>query len=256
MTVQSIYDLIHAFAPFNTQMEWDNSGLLVGSPVQEVQKVLVALDVTEPVIDEALETGSNLIVTHHPLMLNALHKLTDDNFEGRLIRRLIRENISLISAHTNLDQAAGGINDTLAVRCGLTDFSGEGFFRCGTLSVPMSVRSYADLLRENLKTTVRVMAPENRIIHRIGLSSGSGGGEWFRAAETGCDAFVSGEIKHHFALAMADAGIAVFACGHFETEEPGIALLAESLQNALNQLKCNVRVFVSAVPAYTFSLRP
>ena len=256
MTVQTVYDLIHTVAPFDTQMEGDNSGLLVGSPSQEIRNILFALDVTEPVIDEASALGADLIVTHHPLMFSAIRSLTDKDYEGRLIRRLVRENISLIAAHTNLDRAVGGINDTLAVLCGLVEISGEGFFRSGFLPEPMKVREFADLLEENLETTVRVMAPENRTIRRVGLCSGSGGDEWIHAAETGCDAFVSGEIKHHYALAMADAGIAAFECGHFKTEEPGLAALAEALQNSLNHVECNVRVFVSAVPAYSFSRTP
>ena len=120
MTVQQIFDLIDRFAPFETQSEDDNSGFLVGSPSQEVTAALFALDVTEKVIDEAVSLGAQLIVTHHPLMFSPLSALTDADYEGRLIRRLIRENISLIAAHTNLDQAPGGVNDTLAERCGLT----------------------------------------------------------------------------------------------------------------------------------------
>ena len=256
MNVRTIYELIHTVAPFDTQLDWDNSGLLVGSPSQELSGILFALDVTDPVIDEAITNGANLIVTHHPVMLDAFHRLTDENYEGRLVRRLVRENISLIAAHTNLDQSSGGINDTLAALCGLMEVSGEGFFRCGFLPEPITVRAFADLLEKRLGTTVRIMAPEDRIIRRIGLCSGSGGSEWPKAAESGCDAFVSGEIKHHFALAMADAGIAAFECGHFETEEPGLRALAEALQNSFNHVECNVRVFVSAVSAYAFPRCP
>ena len=163
INVRTVYNLIHTVAPFDTQQEWDNSGLLVGSPLQEVSSVLFALDVTQPVIDEAVALGAQLIVTHHPLMFSAIRALTDETCEGRLLRRLVTENISLISAHTNLDQAAGGINDTLAALCGLVEVSGEGFFRSGFLPEPMTVRSFADLLEQNLETTVRIMAPEGKI---------------------------------------------------------------------------------------------
>ena len=96
-------------APFGTQMESDNSGLLVGSAAGEVNTVLLALDLTQPVIDEAVSLGAQLIITHHPLMFTPVRSLTEDDYEGRLIRRLIRENISFIAAHTNLDQAPGGM---------------------------------------------------------------------------------------------------------------------------------------------------
>jgi len=256
MNVQTVYDVINSVAPFDTQMEGDNSGLLVGSPCQKVTRILFALDVTAPVIDEAVALGAELIVSHHPLMYSAVRSLTDRNYEGRLVRRLVRENISLIAAHTNLDQAPGGINDTLAALCGLTEVSGEGFFRSGMLPSEMTARYFADLLSESLKTTVRILAPEDRIVRRVGLCSGSGSEEWTLALADGCDAFVSGEIRHHHALAMADAGIAGFECGHFATEEPGIAALAEALQNSFNHVECNVRVFVSTIPAYTIPCAP
>lgn len=256
MTVQNIYDLIHTVAPFDTQMDGDNSGLLVGSSSQEITSILFALDVTESVIDEAVAVGAELIVTHHPLMFSPVHSLTDETYEGRLIRRLIRENISLIAAHTNLDQAPGGINDALAVLSGLTEITGTGFFRSGILPEKMTARCFADLLAENLQTTVRLMGPEDRMIRRVGLCSGGGSDQWLQATENGCDAFVSGEIRHHHALAMADAGIAAFECGHFATEEPGLAALAEALQNSLNHVECNVRVYVSAIPAYSYPRTP
>jgi putative NIF3 family GTP cyclohydrolase 1 type 2 len=96
------------------------------------------------------------------------------------------------------------------------------------------------------------MGPEDAVIRRIGLCSGGGRDEWASAAETGCDAFLSGEIKHHLALALADRGIVAFECGHFATEEPGMEVLAVALQKALPALECNVRVYVSEVPAYAF----
>ena len=256
MTAEQIYDIIDAIAPFDTQAEFDNSGFLVGSPAREVSGVLFALDVTESVIDEALAVGANLIVTHHPLMLSPRRAVTDGDYEGRLISRLLEHGISLVSAHTNLDRAPGGINDALAALCGLEEIAGEGFFRSGTLPEPLPAAELAARLAESLQTTVRLLGPEDALIRKIGLCSGSGGDEWVHAAETGCDAFVSGEIKHHFALAMADRGIAGFECGHFATEAPGLFALAEALQNALNEIECKIRVFKSAVPAYCFPLQP
>ncbi len=256
MNIRNVYDLIHSIAPFDTQMEGDNSGFLIGSPSQEVRNILFALDVTDRVIDEASALGAELIVTHHPLMFSPIRSLTDETCECRLIRRMVRENISLIAAHTNLDQAPGGINDTLAALCGLTEISGEGFFRHGVLQEPVTARDYAIFLEESLRTTVRIMAPEDRMIRHVRLCSGSGGDQWIHASESGCDAFVSGEIRHHLALEMADSGIAAFECGHFATEEPGVAALAEALQNSFRHVECNVRVFMSAVSAYSFPRIP
>ena len=256
MTVQDVYDLIDHAAPFETQMESDNSGFLVGSASQIVNTILFALDVTSAVIDEAVSLGAQLIVTHHPLMFSPVRSLTDDAYEGRLIRRLVRENISLIAAHTNLDQAPGGINDTLAERCGLADISGEGYFRCGLLPSPASAAVFAEDLRRRLHSEVRLMGPSDALIRKVGLCSGGGSDFWTLAAENGCDAFVSGEIKHHHALAMADSGIVGFECGHFGTEEPGIRAFASALQKAVNTIEYNVRIYVSGVSAYSFIRQP
>ena len=253
MKALEIYNLIDRLAPFETQMESDNSGFLVGSSSQEIDTVLFALDVTDRVIDEAVTLGADLIVTHHPLMFDPLRRLTDDDYEGRLIRRLVRENISLISAHTNLDQAPGGVNDVLVQTIGLQDVSGEGFFRCGFLPSPLAAAELKEHLKQRLHTEVRLMGPENRTIRKIGLCSGGGSSEWYSAVSAECDAFISGEIKHHLALAMADCGIVAFECGHFATEEPGIRALAAALQNCIDKIECNVRVYVSGIPAYSFS---
>ena len=252
MTVHDLYNMVDRFAPFSTQAEGDNSGFLVGSSSQEVSCILFALDVTQAVIDEAVSLGANLIITHHPLMFSPVRSLTDTDYEGRLIRRLTRENISLISAHTNLDQAHGGVNDTLAERCGLTEISGEGYFRCGLLPAQTSARQFADELKATLHTEVRLMGSGNTVIRKIGLSSGGGSDMWRFAADAGCDAFISGEIKHHCALALADCGIVGFECGHFATEEPGIRALASALQKSLVQLQCNMRIYVSDLSAYSF----
>ena len=131
LTVQRVYELIDALAPFDTQADFDNSGLLVGNPQAEVTGIHLALDVTDRVIDDALAAGANLIVTHHPLMFSARKRLTEADYEGHLLIRLIANGLSLIAAHTNLDQASGGMNDTLAGLLGLENIVGEGFLRVG-----------------------------------------------------------------------------------------------------------------------------
>ena len=256
MTVQEIYGLIDRFAPFETQAEFDNSGFLIGRRNQEVSGILFALDLTQPVIDEAVLHKVSLIITHHPLMFTPLRVLTDDDYEGRLIRRLVQEDISFIAAHTNLDQAPGGINDVLASCCGLSEVSGEQFFRCGILKEPVSAMDFAGLLSERLHTVVRLMGNPCKLIRKAGLCSGGGSEEWTMAVQSCCDAFISGEIKHHHALAMADQGLAAFECGHFATEEPGIRALAAALQKEFNQLECNMRIYVSETSAYAFPRQP
>ena len=116
MTVQDVYNKIDQAAPFSLAMEFDNPGLLVGDPSEEVNGALVALDVTDEVISEAVSRGANLIVTHHPVIYSPLKRVTSD----LLVWKLVRENLSVISAHTNLDIARGGVNDILAEKLALS----------------------------------------------------------------------------------------------------------------------------------------
>ena len=255
-TVKTVEDILNELAPMETAESYDNVGTIVGRRDAKVTKILVALDCTWDVVKEAEKLGAELIVSHHPLTFHARKNLLEEDAEGRILCEMVRNNLSLIAAHTNLDQAPGGVNDTLASCCGLTDVSGEAFFRCGLLREPLSAAEYAEKLRTLLHTEVRLMGPEDRLIRKVGLCSGGGSDEWHRALESGCDAFISGEIKHHFGLAMADSGIIGLECGHFATEEPGIRALAYALQKRINQVECNVRIYVSEISAYSFPRQP
>ncbi|MBR2718480.1 MAG: Nif3-like dinuclear metal center hexameric protein [Clostridia bacterium] len=255
MTVQQVYDFINARAPYETQAPYDNSGLLVGDPSAPVQGVHFAMDLTQPVIDEAIASGANLIVTHHPIMFSPIKRLVTTDYESRLIMRLVRHGIAMISAHTNLDQAPGGINDVLAQRLGLTGITGEGFLRMGELPRPMSASELAAHVSQALNTTVRTMGSGENIT-RLAMCSGGGSDEWRAARDMGAQAFLSGEIKHHHALEAADSGILCLEAGHHATEEPGIFALADALQNELNAVQCNVHVSTSRLAAYAAPGRP
>ena len=250
LTIQQVYDFINERAPFDTQLAFDNSGLLVGAPDREVTGVHFALDVTNRVIDEAVANGANLIVTHHPMMFSPVKRLVETEHEARLLCRLIREGISLISAHTNLDQAPGGCNDVLAQTIGLTDIEGEGFVRVGALPHPMTAVELAAHIGEKLGDVVRVMGDPAAVITKVGMCSGSGADEWLAAAAMGAQAFLTGEVKHHIALEASDAGVVMLEAGHHATEEPGIFALAKALQMSELGVQYNVRVSLSSAKAY------
>ena len=250
LTIQQVYDFINERAPFDTQLAFDNSGLLVGAPDREVTGVHFALDVTNRVIDEAVANGANLIVTHHPMMFSPVKRLVETEHEARLLCRLIREDISLISAHTNLDQAAGGCNDVLAQTIGLTDIQGEGFVRVGSLPRPMAACELAAHIGGVLGDVVRVMGDPLAVITKVGMCSGSGADEWPGAAAMGAQAFLTGEVKHHIALEAADSGIVMLEAGHYATEAPGIFALAKALQTSELGVQYNVRVSTSRAQAY------
>ncbi len=255
LTVQQVYDFINERAPFETQLAFDNSGLLVGDPNQEVTGIHFALDVTSRVIDEAIAHGANLIVTHHPMMFSPIKRLVETNYEARLLCRMIRAGISLISAHTNLDQAIGGCNDVLAQRIGLTDIVGEGFVRVGTLPSPTTAGKLADHISASLGDVVRVMGDPSAVVEKVGMCSGSGADEWPGAATLGAQAFLTGEVKHHIALEASDAGIVLLEAGHHATEEPGIFALADALQNSDLVVQYKIRVSKSETKAYQSSMR-
>lgn len=254
LTVQQIADFIDARAPFATQLDFDNCGLLVGDPAAEVRGVHAALDCTDAVIDEAIAAGANVIVTHHPVIFSGRKHLREDDPEARMLCRLIRGRIAVISAHTCLDAAPGGVNDVLAERLGLVNVSGEGFLRVGDLPKPLPAAEAAARIGAQLGDTVRLMGDPARTVSRIGLCSGSGSEYWQDARALGADAFLSGEIRHHHALSAVAAGMVCFECGHHATEEPGIFALADALQNWDDVVKCNVCVTKSQVSAYMRSL--
>ena len=189
-TVRDIYDFINGFAPFDTQLDFDNAGLLTGSLAQEVHGILFALDCAEAVADEAERLGADLICTHHPLMFAPRKRLTEDDAEGRLLCRLVRSHTALIAAHTNLDAAAGGINDVLAAKCGLHDVVGEGFLRVGTLAEPLTALELTQRIGTSLDTVVRLMGDERKLIRTLGVSSGAGSDAWEEAHALGADAFL------------------------------------------------------------------
>lgn len=256
ITVQGIYHMIDQMAPFESQEDFDNAGLLLGDPAMEVRGIHVALDVTERVLDEAEAAGANLIVTHHPIMFSPVKRLVATDYETRLIFRMIRAGMALIAAHTNFDRAPGGMNDTLAARCGLTQVTGEGFIRVGNLPHPMTGRELAAHIAASLDTVVRPMGDAEKVYRRLALCSGGGSDFWTEGLALGADAFLTGEMKHHHALALADAGMLGLEAGHFATEQPGVLALAAALQNAVNAVEYPVCLSTSQACAYAPPVRP
>ena len=250
MLVQDVFSFIDGLAPFETQDGFDNSGLLVGDPAWEVRGIHVAMDVTSSVLDEAIERGANLIVTHHPMMFSARKRLVETDSEAKLLCRMIRHEIALIAAHTNLDQAPGGINDVLAQTIGLTGIVGEAYLRAGELPAPMTAEVFACKAGEALGTVVRLMGDPDRMIRRVAVTSGAGSDSVHDALALGVDAFLTGEAKHHHALEAAESGMLVFEAGHHATEEPGIFALADALQNHLNALQYKIHVSKSTARPY------
>lgn len=230
MTVRDVYNCINEFAPFNTQMDFDNVGILIGDPAASVTKVVVSLDVTKNAVDFAAENGANLIITHHPIIFEPLRNV----LAGSLVYDLVRNNINVISAHTNLDMAKGGVNDCLCEAIGLTNITpavpcGEVYeARIGELKEPLNCDKFAELLNEKLKTRVKYTG--NKQIKTVGVCSGSGGSLIYEMAACKVDAFVTADVKHNVFIDADTIGLALYDCGHYETENVVILPLKKRLE--------------------------
>lgn len=213
MTVQDILDLLQEKAPLELAEEWDNVGLLVGDANSSVTTALVALDVTDAVIDRALAEKAELIVTHHPVIFDPLKTVLATD----LVYRLIRAGLSVISMHTNADKAQGGVNDCLCEKLGLTDvtIAPDGMSRIGTLPACMSADVFATYVAQCLDTAVRVKAG-TATIRTVALCGGSGASMVLPLLDR-ADAALTGEVKHHEWLSVPCDKTLVDG-GHYATE--------------------------------------
>lgn len=233
-TVTHIYDAIDRLAPFWLTMDFDNTGILVGDRNREVSCALLALDCTPAVVEQARQLGAQLIITHHPVIFHPLKRVNED----AVVYLLIRSDIAVISAHTNLDIAQGGVNDALASAIGLRDCrglellneqTGAWLGRIGTLPEPLSPEAFAAHIKACLNAASVKFAAAPRAIHTVALCSGSGADCLDAAISAGADALLTSEVKQHEYLAAAAAGISIFDAGHFDTEDIVIEPLRDYL---------------------------
>lgn len=226
---------------------WDAVGLVCGDRDEPVRRVLFAVDPTAAVVDEVVDTGAELLVTHHPLLLTPVHGVPADDPKGRLVHRLIRSGAALFVAHTNADRAPGhGVNDALADVLGLTgtaplvpapDHPGAGLGRVGRLAEEMTLREFAELAAALLPTTVggaRVAGDPDRVVRTAAVCGGSGGSLLAAAAAAGADVLLTSDLKHHPASEAGEVpGPALVDVAHFATEWPWLPVAAEALRSDL-----------------------
>ena len=251
ITVGDILNFMDTLAPRNMKIDWDNVGLLCGSRSTPVTKILVALDPFEGVCEEAKEMGAQLIVTHHPLIFQAPKAITDETSVGRSILKLCAAGISAINAHTNLDCAPGGVNDVLAQRLGLenisvinpigTDENGNewGLLRCGNVAQ----QSLADFL-ENVKNKLDAQSLRyvdgGKPVSKVAVGGGSCASSMLDALRAGCDTFVTADIRYNQFWDAYDLGMNLIDAGHFHTENPVVAVLAEKLAAAFPEIDVKI----------------
>lgn len=233
-TVTHIYDAIDRLAPFWLTMDFDNTGILVGDRNREIACALLALDCTPAVVEQARQLGAQLIVTHHPVIFHPLKRVNED----AVVYQLIRSDIAVISAHTNLDIAQGGVNDALVNAIGLRDCrglellneqTGAWLGRIGTLPEPLSPEAFAAHIKACLNAASVKFSAAPRVIRTVALCSGSGADCLDAAISAGADALLTSEVKQHEYLAATAAGISIFDAGHFDTEDIVIEPLRDYL---------------------------
>lgn len=234
--VQDIYDIINAVAPFDAAMSFDNVGILVGEGNAEVTRALIALDITEAVVEEAASMNANLIISHHPVIFHPVKSLG-----GRDIPYLLaKHGIHALCCHTNLDASpVCGVNVALAGRLGLRSIHAEDVFgeECvlfaGELEQPMSPQEFAAHVKSSLHAGAVGIIPGERPVKKVFLCSGAGGEYVHFAACRGADAYLTGEMHHHEALEAARTGLTCVAAGHYETEKPFGEFLASYLKKRI-----------------------
>ena len=261
LTVKSLLENLDKIAAFGLAEEWDNVGLMLGDPDQQIKGILVALDPTEEVLAEAKESGADCIITHHPLIFNPLKAIYTNQPLGRFLRLALKNEISIIGCHTNLDQAVGGVNDVLANNLGMMEskplapigkdqdkaenhaVSGAGFGRVGRLAETLTRKAFIERLCAFFNLPVlRVAGQIPEEINTVAVCGGSGSDLAEAAFASGAQVYVTGEVKHSMARWAEASGFCIVDAGHFATENPVVESLVRMLGDALAEEGINVPV--------------
>ncbi len=246
--VKDVLKALSAFAPLEYAASYDNVGFLVGKLEAEVKSAVIALDITGAVIDEAIEKGANLIVSHHPVIFSEAKRVTDETVTGRLVIKMIENGISAICMHTNLDCAVGGVNDVFAAALGLKDTKpvdamGDGTYgggRFGLLDKEADFEAFTKLVSRALSCNgVRFYNAGKKVL-KVAVGGGSCGSYLDTVKALGCDTFVTADIKHNTFLDAAELGINVIDAGHFATEDIVCPKLLEIVSSVLGVGKAEI----------------
>jgi dinuclear metal center YbgI/SA1388 family protein len=265
LTIKDLLEILEGIAPAGLAEQWDNVGLMVGNPTQQINGLLLALDPTEEILAEARELGVNTIITHHPLIFHPLKAISTDQPLGRFLQKALANDISVIGCHTNLDQVVNGVSDVLALSLGMKDSrplipateagaSGvegggqvSGFGRLGRLAEPLSREAFITKLGQALALpVVRVAGQVPEEISVLAVCGGSGSDLAEIALSLGAQVYVTGEVKHSTARWAEAAGFCIVDAGHFATENPVVESLAENLRGIFTEKGHNVAVQTTA----------
>lgn len=223
-TAGDVIAAIEEFAPASIQEKWDNSGLCIGSPDAPASSLLLALDCTPELVDEAVGCGADMIVTHHPLIFSGLKRITPDDPVGAAVIKAVRAGISVYAAHTSADKVRAGVSGAMASRLGLEnvclledDGSGYGLGTVGDLPEPLTADEAVALVKERFSLRMlRASRPVPGKITRVAMCGGSGGSLIGAARASGAQLYLSGDISYHNFFAGDD--FMIMDIGHYESE--------------------------------------
>lgn len=245
-----IYKLVRQFEkkyPLELQEDWDNSGFQLGNKNNKLKSILISLDLEYETIKKAIEKGSNLIINHHPLFFNSIKRLDFESDIGKKVELLIKNDITVYAAHTNLDIARGGINDNLSEIIGLKniyileDKENINMVRCGYVD-KIKASEFAKKVKDVLNAkAVIIYGNSDKFIEKVAVCGGAGGSFIEDCINEKCDLIITSDIKYHEAIDSAAEDIIIVDPGHFASENHIIYKIKEDLKE------------ITQVPIYTFS---
>jgi len=245
-TLRDVVDVLDRLYPPQTAQSWDQVGLVTGDPEQPVERILLALDPTLAVIEEARDPHADLLVTHHPLLLRGVHSVATTTAKGASITGLVVGDIALYVAHTNADVAAEGVCEALAAAAGLTDTAplvvveDQPLGRVGRLAAPTTLGAFATALHAALPAAasgLRVSGPADATVETVAVLGGAGDDQFAAVRASGADVYVTADLRHHPALEAREEsrGAAPYLvdAGHWSSEAVWLQTLREALTAAL-----------------------
>ena len=258
MKVKDIIAAIENFAPLSLQEEWDNSGLCIGSEEDEVTSVIVGLDCTPELVDEAIACRADMIVTHHPLIFSGLKRISPDDFVGKMVMKVVKAGISVYAAHTTADKVADGVSGAMAVRLGLEDVQildedgdGTGLGVVGNLPQPMTAQEMVELVRTRFALeTVRTSRPLDSMITRVAMCGGSGSSLIGAAKASGAQLYISGDISYHNFFTQDE--FMIMDIGHYESEIEIVDILFSLIKKKFPTFAVRITQNMHSNPIYYF----